>query len=133
MSRQPKIGTIGWVDLTVKDCPEVRDFYQAVVGWERAPVDMDGYDDFSMIPPSGGEAVAGICHARGINASVSAQWLIYISVADVHASNAKRLELGGKLLIEPRDLGSYGTICVIQDSSGAVAALQSPSFVSAGG
>ncbi len=57
---------------------------------------------------------------------VRTQWLIYINVADVHASIARCLELGGKLLIEPRDLGSYGAICVILDPAGAVAALQSP-------
>ena len=36
MSQQPKIGTIGWVDLTVKDCPDIRDFYKAVVGWRAS-------------------------------------------------------------------------------------------------
>ena len=32
MSDDKGIGTVGWFDLTVKDCPEIRDFYQAVVG-----------------------------------------------------------------------------------------------------
>ena len=86
---------------------------------------MEGYEDFSMIPPSGGDPAAGICHARGMNASFPPQWLVYITVADVRESIARCLELGGKLLVEPRDLGAYGTICVIQDPAGAVAALQS--------
>ncbi len=119
------IGTVGWLDLTVAECPRIREFYEAVIGWTSEPTDMGGYADFSMIPPDGGGAVAGICHARGMNANFPAQWLVYISVTDVHASIATCLELGGKVLIEPRDLGSYGTICVIQDPAGAVAALQS--------
>ena len=125
MSNQSKIGTIGWIDLTIKDCPQIRDFYQTVVGWKHEPVDMDGYADFSMIPPEGTEPVAGICHARRGNEAFPPQWLIYITVADINASIAKCLELGGKLIIEPLNLGSYGYICVIQDPAGAVCALQS--------
>ena len=125
MSEDKGLGTVGWFDLTVKDCPEIRDFYQAVVGWESTAEEMDGYADYSMIPPGGDDPVAGICHARGLNANMPAQWLIYIRVADVHVSLAHGVELGGKLLVEPRDFGSYGSICVIQDPAGAVVALQS--------
>ena len=88
---------------------------------------MYGFDDYCVIPPSVGQPAVGICHARGMNENVPAQWLIYITVAEVNASIATCLELFGTLLIEPRDLGSYGTICVIQDLAGAVAALQSTS------
>lgn len=125
MGQETKLGTIGWIDLTVKDCPATRDFYKAVAGWESVGVGMGDYEDYAMSPPGGGDAVAGICHALGDNAEFPPQWLIYITVANVHASIERCLELGGKLLIEPRDLGSYGTICVIQDPAGAVAALQS--------
>jgi predicted enzyme related to lactoylglutathione lyase len=114
------------MDLTVQDCPAVRDFYQAVVGWDIDPVDMEGYQDFSMIPPAGGEAVAGICHARGDNANMPPQWLIYIHVEDLHTSMRRCRELGGKVIVGPRGLGSFGTVCVIQDPAGAVAALIEP-------
>jgi catechol-2,3-dioxygenase len=30
----PQVGTIGWVDLTVPNADEVRDFYMEVVGWK---------------------------------------------------------------------------------------------------
>ena len=35
-------GHVGWVDLTVDNATEVRDFYRAVVGWEYRDVEMDG-------------------------------------------------------------------------------------------
>src|SRR5690349_7635324 len=127
MSDTSTIGSVEWADLTVKDCERVRDFYQAVVGWQVSPVEMEGYDDYSMVPPTGGEPAAGICHAAGPNENMPAQWLIYIRVEDLAKSIEKCFELGGKLLIEPRDFGSYGTICVIQDPAGAVCALQSVS------
>jgi predicted enzyme related to lactoylglutathione lyase len=117
-----KPGMITWRDLTVKDAEGVRDFYQAVVGWEYKGEDMEEYEDYSMIAPSTGEVVAGVCHARGTNANVPPQWLVYITVEDVDASAAKCVELGGKVLDGPRMMGG-GRFCVIQDPAGAMCAL----------
>lgn len=126
MSETTRVGTIGWIDLTVEDCLGVRDFYQAVVGWDIDAVDMDGGQDFNMIPPAGGEPVAGICHARGDNTNMPPQWLIYIHVENLNTSIRQCRALGGKVLVGPRGLGAFGTICVIQDPAGAVAALVEP-------
>jgi predicted enzyme related to lactoylglutathione lyase len=118
----PAVGSIAWHDLTVPDADSVRVFYEQVVGWKSSPVDLGGYSDFEMLQPSSGESVAGICHARGSNADIPPQWLIYIIVADVAASAARCAELGGQLIIVPRPL-SGGTFCVIRDPAGAVCAL----------
>jgi predicted enzyme related to lactoylglutathione lyase len=70
--------------------------------------------------------VAGICHARGSNADLPAQWLATITVEDVDRNAARCAELGGEILAGPRDMGSQGRFCVIRDPAGAVAALFSP-------
>ncbi len=119
-------GAITWTDLTVDDAEAVRDFYAQVVGWRSEPVDMGGYSDFSMQMPGSGATVAGICHARGSNAGLPSQWLVYISVADVEASAARCRELGGEILVGPKGMGGYGRYCVIRDPAGAVAALFEP-------
>ena len=121
-SKKPTVGSITWSDLTIKDAKAVRDFYSEVVGWKSSPVDMGGYDDFNMNLPGGGETVAGICHARGPNAKLPPQWLIYITVADVDESAKQCVELGGKIIDGPRSMGEY-RFCVIEDPAGAVAAL----------
>ena len=126
MPETPKLGTIGWVDLTVADAERVREFYAAVAGWTPAPVPMGGYDDYSMVAAGTGEPAAGVCHARGGNAGLPPQWLIYITVADVHASAARCQELGGRVLVGPKEVGGYGRYCVIQDPAGAVAGLFEP-------
>ena len=59
----PAVGKISWFDLTVEDAGKVRDFYSDVVGWKHSDVDMGGYDDFTMLAPAGGEAVAGGRHS----------------------------------------------------------------------
>lgn len=121
---KPQVGMIGWTDLSVPDAEGLRDFYSQVVGWKPEPVDMGDYNDFNMTIPGTGDAMAGICHARGMNADMPAQWIIYIVVEDVEASAKRCVELGGKVLAGPR--GEKATFCVIQDPAGAVAALFEP-------
>jgi predicted enzyme related to lactoylglutathione lyase len=126
VSTSAPIGSIGWFDLTVPNAALIRDFYQAVAGWTAQEVDMGGYSDYSMNPPGSDQPVAGICHARGVNANLPPQWLIYITVNDLDASISRCVERGGKVLVGPKTMGGHGCYCVIQDPAGAVAALFAP-------
>jgi len=115
-------GAIGWIDITVDDAEELRDFYSKVVGWKPEDVSMGDYADFNMTMPGTGIPAAGICHARGGNAELPRQWLIYIVVRDADSSAAICTANGGKVLVGPREMGG-GRFAVIEDPSGAVAAL----------
>jgi hypothetical protein len=121
-SEKMDIGKILWQDLTVTNAVEVRDFYQQIIGWDCIPEDMGGYDDFHMIVPSTGNSVAGICHAKGVNADIPPVWMIYITVEDVDKNAQKCKELGGEVVVEPRLMGG-GYFCVIRDPAGAICAL----------
>ena len=118
-----KIGSIGWADLTVEDATGLGDFYSEVVGWSATGVEMGGYSDFCMNGPQTDNPVAGICHARGLNAGLPPVWLIYITVADLDASMARCVELSGQVILGPRMMGAQGRYCVVRDPAGAVAAL----------
>lgn len=120
--RQPP-GTIAWHDLTVADAPAVRDFYRAVVGWGSTDLDMGGYPDFVMTPPSSTDGVAGVCHARGPNANLPPQWLAYVIVTDIAASMAACKSNGGKVIAGPNNAGGGARTCVVRDPAGAVLAL----------
>lgn len=121
-SDEKAAGRILWHDLTVERAEEIRDFYRKVVGWGWEPVQMGGYDDFNMLAPGPGEAVAGVCHARGSNADLPPQWLMYVAVDDVGESAARCREAGGEVVAGPRGTGE-GRYCVIRDPAGAVVAL----------
>src|SRR5689334_13906141 len=101
----PRTGAIVWQDLTVPDAQSIRDFYCAVVGWTATPHAMGEYEDYDIHPTEGQETIAGICHARGDNAHVPAQWLLYIAVADVEASAQRCVERGGRVVDGPRMMG----------------------------
>jgi predicted enzyme related to lactoylglutathione lyase len=86
---------------------------------------MGGYEDFSMLTPDGGTVVAGVCHARGPNADIPPQWLVYIHVPDVDTAAATAATRGGRVVAGPRAMG-HGRFAVIQDPAGAVFALYQP-------
>lgn len=115
-------GKIVWTDLTVPNASEVKSFYESVAGWQSKGLSMGEYDDYVMKESTAGETVAGICHARGMNANVPPQWMIYIQVDSVTASAAKCIELGGQIIDGPRAMGKQH-FCVIRAPAGAVAGL----------
>jgi uncharacterized protein len=117
------IGSVAWTDITVPDATGLRDFYKAVVGWEAKGVDMGGYEDFNMMAPGKEYPTVGICHARGVNASLPPMWLIYVIVADIEKSVQEVERLGGKVLKPISEAGGDNRMCVIQDPAGAAMAL----------
>lgn len=116
----PAPGRIGWIDLTVPAADAVRDFYSAVAGWTAAPVSMGDYDDYAMVPAGGGDAVAGICHARGPNADLPPQWMIYIVVDDLDGAMARVKAHGGEVVHGP---GENRPMATVRDPAGAMFAL----------
>ena len=78
-----------------------------------------------MIPPEGGDPIAGICHARGSNADLPVAWLVYWVVADLDASVRTVGEMSGEVVVAPRPL-SGGRFSVVRDPAGAVSALYQP-------
>ena len=51
-------------------------------------------------------SAAGICHARGENAKLPPQGLIYITVANLERSLKECRSLGGQVVVPAREMGS---------------------------
>jgi len=115
---------IGWIDLTVADAESVRDFYREAVGFEISEVDMGGYADFCLHPP-GGDPIAGVCHARGDNATLPPVWIVYFTVADLDRALDVCRSRGGELLNGPREMGE-ARYAVVRDPAGAPVAFFQP-------
>lgn len=125
MAEKQSLGSIGWVDLTVKDAPKIRDFYQAVAGWETQGLSMGDYEDYVM-KNEGGEGIAGVCHQQGFNADQPTGWMIYITVGDLKSSMEKVEAEGGKIVkAHPKGPGP-GRFAVIEDPAGNRCALFQP-------
>ncbi|MGE6811468.1 hypothetical protein [Pseudoalteromonas nigrifaciens] len=68
--------------------------------------------------------IAGICHAKGDNANLPAQWLMYVRVENAQLSAQKTLELGGEIIKGPTEYGGESYF-IIRDPSGAILAVYS--------
>ncbi|MFT2090682.1 VOC family protein [Paraglaciecola sp. 2405UD69-4] len=121
--KKAEVGSITWRDLTVNNAAEVAEFYQSVIGWKTSPVNMGDYEDYAMSTPATEEGVAGVCHAKGPNSSLPAQWLMYVKVENLQESLEQVLALGGKVLTDVKKLSDTSYYAVIKDPAGAVCAI----------
>ena len=119
-------GRIAWLDLTVADASETRDFYRDVVGWSAEDVEMKdasgGYTDYALCTPDG-TGVAGVCHARGVNEGLPPVWLICLPVGDLDESLSLVSKEGGEVVDARRGGGGTSTYAVIRDPVGVYLAL----------
>ena len=125
IEREKRIGKVEWFDLTVNDASKIREFYERVVGWTCNSFNMGDYEDYCMIAKDQ-STVAGICHARGSNADLPPQWMVYINVDDLTSSLSNCTALGGQQIGQVRAMPGHGRYCFIRDPAGAVCALFEP-------
>ena len=116
------LGDIVWLDLTVENAGQIRDFYQQVIGWQVENVSMGEYNDYSMLNSGTQSAVSGICHARGSNSDLPPMWLPYFLVEDVEQAARTVQSEGGTLVTEVKSMGKDKFV-VIKDPAGAACAL----------
>ena len=121
-SKPADLGKMPWHDLTVDNAEAVANFYSQVTGLTLQKISMGDYSDYTLVHPTTGNAVAGICHARGPNKGIPPQWLTYMTVESVNESVATVKALGGQVLLGPKGVGK-ATMAIIQDPAGAVLAL----------
>ena len=119
-------GRIAWLDLTVPEASETRDFYRDVVGWSVEDVEMNDesgrYADYALCTTDG-TAVAGVCHARGVNAGLPPVWLICLPVGDLDESLSRVREEGGEVVEARRGKAGSYTYAVVRDPVGVCVAL----------
>lgn len=87
---------------------------------------MGDYLDFNLNSPISNTPSAGVCHARGVNASLPPYWMVYVIVEDIDKSTEQCQVLGGKVITPAKEMGNYGRYTVIQDPAGAYMALLTP-------
>jgi predicted enzyme related to lactoylglutathione lyase len=113
-----------WYELLTTDTAAAADFYRKVVGWTTRPMG-DGGLDYTVFQATGDVGVAGLMtlpqEARDMGGRPG--WIGYVAVADVDASQAKAVALGGKVLKPASDIPDIGRFAVMADPFGAVFAL----------
>ena len=111
-------GAFSWTELMTNDLPGAKAFYGALFGWDMQDRPMEGMT--YTVLSAGGEQIGGMVEAPPNAAGMPSTWGTYVTVTDVDTVAARTVELGGKVLLEPRDIKDVGRFALIQDPQGAV-------------
>lgn len=114
-------GRFVWYDLLTTDVEAAKAFYSEVVGWKTMPWGNGDYTMWAVGERPIGGVLALPEEAKAMGAPP--HWCGFIAVADVDASTARAVELGGRNLKEPSDIPTVGRFSVMMDPQGAVFAL----------
>jgi predicted enzyme related to lactoylglutathione lyase len=109
-------GRFVWHDLMTKDVAGTKRFYGALLGWrfEETTRNERPY----TIAKVGSTPVAGIVDIS-MFPNAGAQWLSYMTVANVDQAAALVLSGGGKIVLTPRDVAPVARVAIVADPQGA--------------
>ncbi|MDQ2957972.1 MAG: VOC family protein [Actinomycetota bacterium] len=112
-------GSVTWDEYHSKDFAASLAFYSSVFGWTTDV--LSDTEDFRYYGwQIDGETVAGMMDsANFLPPEVPSIWTVYFAVADVDASCAKAVELGGTV-VRPAETTPYGRIAELHDPSGTL-------------
>jgi predicted enzyme related to lactoylglutathione lyase len=114
-------GMFSWVDLSTMDVPAAKGFYEAIFGWDSE--DMPPTDPVYTIFRMHGKQVAGTFKQPESLSGKPPMWLVYFTVASADETVASAMELGGSVVIPPRDVGDAGRMSMLQSPTGELFAL----------
>jgi predicted enzyme related to lactoylglutathione lyase len=121
-SEEHHVGKIILVELVTPDLAAAKQFYAGLFGWTFREIQAGAtaYAEASL----DGHPVAGLIQ-KDVPAGTRRQsaWLSFIAVRDVDAARKTAVELGAKVLLEPRTIRDRGREAVLADPQGAVFAL----------
>lgn len=109
-------GAFSWNELMTSDMKGAKSFYNKMFNWQLE--DMAGEMPYT-IAKEGEQHLAGIMPMPPEAAGMPPMWGGYVTVDDVEASAKQAVDLGGKILLTPRDIPEVGRFCVISDPQGA--------------
>ncbi|CAL9356395.1 VOC family protein [Streptomyces sp. enrichment culture] len=116
-------GTPCWVDAMFTDLEGAKSFYGDVLGWTFGEASSE-YGNYTQAY-AGGKAVAAVVPPMPGQEGTS-QWCLYLASPDADATAQKIREQGGEVLMEPMQVGDFGTMVLGRDPSGVVFGVWQP-------
>jgi predicted enzyme related to lactoylglutathione lyase len=107
-------GTPCWIDYGAADLDAAKAFYSALLGWEYTggEPEFGGY----LTATVKGEQAAGLGPQQDPNDPP--RWTTYFATADAAGTAARITEAGGRVLVEPMEVGPMGTMVIALDPQG---------------
>ncbi|OAH12595.1 VOC family protein [Streptomyces jeddahensis] len=114
MAVEPE-GTPCWADAMFSDLEGAKSFYGDVLGWTFGESSSE-YGNYTQAY-SNGKAVAAVVPPMPGQEGQSA-WCLYLASPDVAATAEKIREAGGQVLMEPMQVGEFGSMLLARDPGG---------------
>ncbi|HYY30602.1 MAG TPA: VOC family protein [Chthoniobacterales bacterium] len=124
---QTKHGEFSWNELLTTDPAAATKFYTQLFGWTTQDFPMSDFT-YTVVKLKGavqgqGGVMPIASHAKGMPPA----WFPWVTVDNVEATVKQAVQLGGKVLVEPKDIQEVGRFAVIQDPQGAaITIIQAP-------
>ncbi|MEO3750898.1 VOC family protein [Streptomyces sp. B6B3] len=113
-----------WADVTLPDLEAGMQFYGELFGWtfEGGSAEYGHYTQAR----SDGKAVAALAPVAPGQEGAPAAWTLYFASSDIGATARRIREHGGEVLMDPMQVGPFGTMLMARDPSGAAFAVWQP-------
>jgi len=113
-------GSFCWIELATTDQAAAKTFYSSLFGWKPNDFPMGPDGSHTIFQLEGRDAGA----AFGMNAAMRSQgvpphWALYVAVASADDMAAKAGAAGAQILMHPVDVGDFGRMAVLKDTTGA--------------
>lgn len=118
-----KHGAVAWFEIGTPDSPATREFYAQLFGWTYADTPDVGMPYHIVTTGEGHPIGGGILDTRG---EFPAYAVPCVVVEDTAATVAKVEELGGKVLVPPRDVPNGMSVAYVLDPHGNEIGLYTP-------
>ncbi|MGP3687472.1 VOC family protein [Streptomyces sp. IBSNAI002] len=112
-----------WVDAMFADVEAAKTFYADVLGWTFGEASSE-YGNYTQAY-SDGKAVAAVVPPMP-GADAPSQWCLYLHSPDAAATAEKVTSNGGEVLMGPMQVGSFGSMLIAKEPSGAVFGVWQP-------
>ncbi|WP_411103745.1 VOC family protein [Streptomyces sp. cmx-4-9] len=112
-----------WVDAMFTDVEGAKSFYAEVLGWTFGE-SAGAYGAYTQAY-SDGKAVAAVVPPMP-GAEAPSQWCLYFASRDAAATAERIKAAGGTLLMGPMQIGSFGSMAIAKEPSGAVFGVWQP-------
>ncbi len=111
-------GAFSWNELMTTDVAAAKTFYGALFGWtlrdEQTP------EMVYTMAKLGDKETAGMMAIPDEAQGMPPSWGAYVTVDDVDKQVQRVEDLGGKVVMPPRDIPDVGRFAVISDPQGAM-------------
>ncbi|BAU87617.1 hydroxylase [Streptomyces laurentii] len=113
----PPEGTPIWADAMYRDVEGAKTFYGDVLGWTFGESSSE-YGNYTQAYKNGKAVAAVVPPMPGQQGEPKSAWCLYFASPDAAATAAKIKSAGGTVLMEPMQVGDFGTMCLATDPAG---------------